>query len=55
MSSTLAPEQVHQIVNNLHHDPFEILGCHPLEQNGKIRSWVIRAYLPNAVMISFSK
>ncbi|GAB4540104.1 MAG: 1,4-alpha-glucan branching enzyme [Pleurocapsa sp.] len=48
MSSTLAPEQVHQIVHNLHHDPFEVLGCHPLEQNGKVQSWVIRAYLPNA-------
>ena len=48
MSSTLAPEQVNQIVNNLHQNPFEILGCHPLEQTGKIESWVIRAYLPDA-------
>jgi 1,4-alpha-glucan branching enzyme len=48
MSSTLAPEQVNQIVNNLHQNPFEILGCHPLEQNGKVESWVIRAYLPDA-------
>ncbi|AFZ35358.1 1,4-alpha-glucan-branching enzyme [Stanieria cyanosphaera PCC 7437] len=48
MSSTIAPEQVNQIVHNLHHDPFEILGCHPLDQNGKINSWVIRAYLPKA-------
>ena len=48
MSSTLAPEQVNQIVNNLHHNPFEILGCHPLEQNGSVNSWVVRAYLPNA-------
>ncbi len=48
MSSTLAPEQVNQIVNNLHHNPFEILGCHPLGQNGSVESWVVRAYLPNA-------
>ena len=48
MSSTVAPEQVNQIVNNLHHNPFEILGCHPLEKNGKVKSWVVRAYLPNA-------
>jgi len=48
MSSTLAPEQVNQIVNNLHQNPFEILGAHPLEQNGKVKSWVVRAYLPKA-------
>ena len=48
MSSILAPEQVNQIINNLHHNPFEILGCHPLEQNGKVKSWVVRAYLPKA-------
>jgi 1,4-alpha-glucan branching enzyme len=48
MSSIVAPEQVSQIVNNLHHDPFEVLGCHPLDQNGKVNSWVVRAYLPKA-------
>ena len=48
MSLTLAPEQVNQIVNNLHHNPFEILGCHPVGKNGSVKSWVVRAYLPNA-------
>ncbi|MEM8673755.1 MAG: 1,4-alpha-glucan branching enzyme [Cyanobacteria bacterium P01_G01_bin.67] len=48
MSSTIAPEQVNQIVHNLHHNPFEVLGRHPYEQNGKVQSWVIRAYLPDA-------
>ncbi|OKH26113.1 1,4-alpha-glucan branching enzyme [Hydrococcus rivularis NIES-593] len=49
MSTTISPEQVSQIVNNLHHDPFEILGCHPLENNnGKTKQWVVRAYLPKA-------
>ena len=48
MSSTIAPEQVNQIVHNLHHNPFEVLGCHPYEQNGKVNSWVVRAYLPDA-------
>ena len=43
MSSTIAPEQVNQIVNNLHHNPFEILGAHPLEKNGKVKSWVVRS------------
>ncbi|TVQ57559.1 MAG: 1,4-alpha-glucan branching enzyme [Spirulina sp. DLM2.Bin59] len=44
----IAPEQVNKIVWNQHHDPFEVLGPHPLEQNGVIKSWVVRAYLPNA-------
>ena len=48
MSPNIALEQVNQIVHNLHQNPFEILGCHPCEQNGKVQSWVIRAYLPDA-------
>ena len=48
MTPTISAEQVNQIVSNLHHDPFEILGCHPLKQNGQVESWVIRAYLPKA-------
>ncbi len=46
MSATIAPEQVNQIVHNLHHDPFEVLGSHPIEENGHIKNWVVRAYLP---------
>jgi 1,4-alpha-glucan branching enzyme len=48
MSTTISPEQVNQIVYNLHHDPFEILGSHPLDQNGNAPKWVVRAYLPQA-------
>jgi 1,4-alpha-glucan branching enzyme len=48
MTATISSEQVNQIIYNLHHDPFEVLGCHPLEQNGKIKTWVVRAYLPDA-------
>lgn len=48
MSTTISPEQVNQIVYNLHHDPFEILGSHPLDQNGHTSQWVVRAYLPQA-------
>ncbi|GAB4376646.1 MAG: 1,4-alpha-glucan branching enzyme [Elainellaceae cyanobacterium] len=47
MSNTLAPEQVDRIVWNQHHNPFEVLGPHVIEQNGKTKS-VVRAYLPNA-------
>ena len=34
-TTTVAPEQVNRIVGNQHHDPFEILGSHLIEQNGK--------------------
>ncbi len=47
MSITIAPEQVERIIGNQHHDPFEVLGSHPIEQEGKI-IWVVRAYLPGA-------
>jgi 1,4-alpha-glucan branching enzyme len=44
---TVAPEQIERIVWNQHHDPFEVLGPHQVQQNGKA-TWVVRAYLPNA-------
>ncbi len=47
MSMTIAPDQVERIVWNQHHDPFEVLGAHPVEQDGKT-VWAVRAYLPNA-------
>ncbi len=48
MTTIISPEQVNQIVYNLHHNPFEVLGCHALEENGSVKTWVIRAYLPKA-------
>ncbi|MCT7952001.1 1,4-alpha-glucan branching enzyme [Ancylothrix sp. C2] len=48
MSMTIAPDQINRIVWNQHHDPFEVLGPHLLEQNGKSSRWAVRAYLPNA-------
>ena len=47
MTITIAPDQVERIVWNQHHDPFEVLGSHPIEQDGKT-VWVVRAYLPSA-------
>jgi 1,4-alpha-glucan branching enzyme len=44
---TIAPDQVERIVNNYHHDPFEVLGPHSVQQNGK-PAWAVRSYLPNA-------
>ncbi|MEM7715184.1 MAG: 1,4-alpha-glucan branching enzyme, partial [Cyanobacteria bacterium P01_A01_bin.68] len=40
-------EQVNSIIWNQHHDPFEILGSHQIEKEGK-SVWVVRAYLPTA-------
>ena len=47
MSSTIALEQIERIVWNQHQNPFEVLGPHPIEQDGK-QAWVVRTYLPNA-------
>ena len=47
MSLMIATDQIDRIVWNQHHDPFEVLGPHRFEQDGKT-SWVVRAYLPNA-------
>jgi 1,4-alpha-glucan branching enzyme len=47
MSPTVSPEQINRIVWNQHHDPFEVLGPHQVEQDGKT-VWAVRAYLPRA-------
>ncbi len=47
MSPTVSPEQINRIVWNQHHDPFEVLGPHQIEQDGKT-VWAVRAYLPHA-------
>ncbi|WP_373478418.1 1,4-alpha-glucan branching enzyme [Geminocystis sp.] len=52
MPTTITSEQVNQIVHNLHHDPFEILGCHLIGEKDNQKQWVIRAYLPKATTAS---
>lgn len=47
MTATISPDQVERIVWNQHHDPFEVLGPHQAEQDGKI-VWVVRVYQPKA-------
>ncbi len=47
MTMTLTHEQVERIVYNLHQDPFEVLGPHQIEKDGK-PTWVVRAYQPTA-------
>ncbi|MCM1983352.1 1,4-alpha-glucan branching protein GlgB [Lyngbya confervoides] len=46
MPHTVTADQVNQIVQNHHHDPFELLGPHLIEMDGQSQ-WVVRAYLPN--------
>ncbi|TVQ05628.1 MAG: 1,4-alpha-glucan branching enzyme [Leptolyngbya sp. DLM2.Bin27] len=47
MPATVDAEQIDRIVWNQHHDPFEILGPHMVQQDGKTL-WAVRAYLPQA-------
>lgn len=47
MPHTVTSEQVNQIVQNHHHNPFEILGPHSVDIEGRSH-WVVRAYLPEA-------
>jgi 1,4-alpha-glucan branching enzyme len=47
MVTTVAPDQIERIVWNQHQDPFEVLGPHQVERDGK-SVWVVRAYLPRA-------
>ncbi|MGF1521930.1 MAG: 1,4-alpha-glucan branching enzyme [Leptolyngbyaceae cyanobacterium] len=47
MAVTVAPEQIDRIVWNQHNDPFEVLGPHMIQQDGKT-VWAVRAYLPAA-------
>jgi len=47
MTTTITPEQVERIVWNQHQDPFEVLGPHPVEQDGNT-TWVVRTYQPTA-------
>jgi 1,4-alpha-glucan branching enzyme len=51
MPATVPFEQIDRIVWNQHHDPFEVLGPHAIEENGK-KVWAVRAYLPNADRVS---
>jgi 1,4-alpha-glucan branching enzyme len=47
MAVTVAPDQIDRIVWNQHHNPFEVLGPHMIQQDGKT-VWAVRAYLPSA-------
>ena len=48
MATKITLKQVNQIVNNLHHNPFEILGCHLISRKGKQNTYAVRVYQPKA-------
>ncbi len=51
MSTTISPEQIDRIVWNQHHNPFEVLGPHQIEQAGQL-VWVVRTYQPKAKTVT---
>jgi 1,4-alpha-glucan branching enzyme len=52
MTITITPDQVERIIWNQHHDPFEVLGPHPVHKEDKVVGWVVRTYQPNAESVS---
>jgi 1,4-alpha-glucan branching enzyme len=46
-TTSVNPDQVYRIIENRHHNPFEVLGSHRVDDNGHAK-WTIRAYLPDA-------
>ena len=50
MTNTVSREQVDQIIHNQHTNPFDILGLHPIEQDGK-PLWALRVYQPKATAV----
>ncbi|MGP1385560.1 MAG: 1,4-alpha-glucan branching protein GlgB [Thainema sp.] len=51
MVMSVAPDQIDRIVWNHHHDPFEVLGPHRIQENGH-SVWVVRAYQPEASAVT---
>lgn len=45
-------EAVHRVMEGRHHDPFEVLGLHPLEEQSRICAWLPDVYQAEVVMPS---
>ena len=43
MNATLAPNDIHRLLNAEHDDPFGVLGLHKIDD-----LWVVRAFRPDA-------
>jgi 1,4-alpha-glucan branching enzyme len=51
MSLTISSDRIDRIVSNQHQNPFEVLGPHQIESEGK-KVWVVRVYQPNASKVT---
>ncbi|MBE9031554.1 1,4-alpha-glucan branching protein GlgB [filamentous cyanobacterium LEGE 11480] len=51
MGATIQTDQIDRIIWNHHHDPFEVLGPHQIDQDGK-SVWVVRTYQPHASAVT---
>ena len=51
MTITVSREQVDQIIHNQHTNPFDILGPHAIEKDGKTL-WAVRVYQPQATTVT---
>ena len=47
MNATLAPHDIHRLLNAEHDDPFGVLGLHNIDG-----LWVVRAFRPDAKELS---
>ncbi len=52
MVSNISQEEVYKIINNLHNDPFSVLGSHLEENKNGQKSWIVRTYLPEVTSVS---
>jgi 1,4-alpha-glucan branching enzyme len=51
MNTTLSTDEIDRIVYAYHHDPFQVLGAHPIEVDGE-PAIAVRAFLPQATEAS---
>jgi 1,4-alpha-glucan branching enzyme len=51
MKTTASVDEVYKVIFNDHRDPFTVLGCHPINLDGKSHI-VVRSYLPEARTVS---
>ncbi|HEX3028055.1 MAG TPA: 1,4-alpha-glucan branching protein GlgB [Clostridia bacterium] len=47
MNTTADVNEIYSIINGEHRDPYCILGIHPVESETKVKSYAIRAFMPN--------
>jgi len=50
MAPIVTKEMVEKIIRNEHYDPFQILGPHEIEIDGR-KKWIIRAFIPDSTEV----